>query len=226
MALVTERAEVGNTATPNAGPRSKPRVNEHTCCTQIVCSYLGPDGRSCLKPITCTTVPEHFESHGVKGIPRTAGVICRWEGCFEVCVRHNFVRHIREKHLAHTRGSAACNPDEDRQQQTSFRGEADDAGSRNDPHANEPAISAPQLCQYQDRDGGLCMTEITHATVSNHFATCHGIKAMSRGQPITCRWVGCVNRGLKRHNFVRHIREKHLGQTRGSALRKSEKVRR
>lgn len=214
---------MGNTPTPNAGSKTKPRVKEHTCCTPMVCHYLGSDGiRPCLERITCATVPEHLESHGVKGIPRMASVVCRWEGCFEGCMRHNFVRHVREKHLAHTRGSATRNSHENPRQHTSSHEEADDAGSRNDSRVDEH--SAPRLCQYRDPHGALCLQYITHATVSTHFANCHGVKAMSRGQLIACQWDGCVNKHVRRHSFVRHIREKHLGHTRGSTLRKSEKA--
>ncbi|KAI5985149.1 hypothetical protein EDD15DRAFT_2200764 [Pisolithus albus] len=66
MALVAGRAEVGNAATPNVGDKDKPRVKEHTCWTPMVCHFLGSDGSPCLEQITCATVPEHLESHGVK----------------------------------------------------------------------------------------------------------------------------------------------------------------
>lgn len=222
MALVAGRAEVGNTTTPNVGYKNKPRVKEHSCWTPMVCHYLGSDGRPCLERITCATAPEHLESHGVKSISRMASVVCRWEGCLEACLRHNFVRHVREKHLAHTRGPATRSSHEDSRQHSFFHEEADDAGSRNDSRVNER--SEPQLCQYQDPDGRPCLQYITPATVSAHFANCHGVKAMSRGQLIACRWDGCGNKRVLRHSFVRHIREKHLGHARGSALRKSEKA--
>ncbi|KAI5980431.1 hypothetical protein F5J12DRAFT_885656 [Pisolithus orientalis] len=216
MALVTERAEVGNPVIPNAGPKNKPRFDEHPNCPRTLCLYPGPSGTQCLQPISCSTVPEHFESHGIKAIYRAGGGY--------LVARHNFVRHVREKHLGHTRGGlAALSSGKSRRQHTSFHAAADDAEPSNESHINERANRAKQLCQYQDPDKGLCMLEITCATVSEHFATYHGVRAMSRSQWVDCRWVGCVDKRLRRHSFVRHIREKHLGHTRGSVL-KSERA--
>ncbi|KAI5993760.1 hypothetical protein F5J12DRAFT_428922 [Pisolithus orientalis] len=226
MNLATEGAEVGNTVTPNAGPRNTPhRVDGYADCVQQRCLYRNADGKHCMQLISCGAVPAHFESHGVKAICRMSAVTCRWDGCLENCLRHNFVRHIREKHLGHTRKSTVHNPEKGRRHHTSLRRETDGARSQNEPRVDEHAGSTPQLCKYRDPDGEPCMQEITYATVPKHFATCHGVKAISREQRVTCRWVGCVEKQVRRHSFVRHIREKHLGYTRGSALRKFGKAR-
>ncbi|KAI6003175.1 hypothetical protein F5J12DRAFT_783618 [Pisolithus orientalis] len=160
MVLATGRAEVSNTVTPNAGPQSKLRVDEHADCSPKPCLYLGS---------------------GSWAIYRGVEITCRWEGCFQSCGRHNFVRHVREKHLGHTRGSAAG-----RRQHASFHGMVDDAEGSKEPHTKEHADRVQHLCQYQDLDKGLCMREITYATVSMHFATYHGVKAMSRRQMVAC----------------------------------------
>ncbi|KAI6123074.1 hypothetical protein EV401DRAFT_1886956 [Pisolithus croceorrhizus] len=129
--MVIGSAEVGNTAIPSVGPKNKGRAHEHTHeqanCTPKLCLYLGPG--------------THFESHGVKDIYRGARVTCQWEGCFEKCSRHNFVRHIREKHLGHARRSTACNSEEGLRQHTSCREEPGDAGSQ-----NESAVSPGGGC--------------------------------------------------------------------------------
>ncbi|KIN96610.1 hypothetical protein M404DRAFT_239968 [Pisolithus tinctorius Marx 270] len=133
MALVTERAEVGNPVIPNAGPQNKPRFDGHPNCPRTLCLYPGPSGTHCLQPISCTTVPEHFESHGIKAIYRAVEVTCQWEGCFQSVARHNFVRHVREKHLGHTRGGlAALNSGKSRRQHTTFHAAADDAEPSNE----------------------------------------------------------------------------------------------
>ncbi|KAI5981335.1 hypothetical protein EDD15DRAFT_2413145 [Pisolithus albus] len=48
-------------------------------------------------------VPEHFVSHGIAKKHRGLKIPCEWDGCSRGVVRHNFVRHIREKHLGHVR---------------------------------------------------------------------------------------------------------------------------
>ncbi|KAI6118050.1 hypothetical protein F5141DRAFT_1095866 [Pisolithus sp. B1] len=225
--MVIGPAEVGYTAIPNVGPKNKGRAHEHTHehanCTPKLCLYLGPGGKRCLQPITYATVPAHFESHGIKDIYRGASVTCQWEGCFEKCSRHNFVRHIREKHLGHTRRSTACNSEEGLRQHTSFREEPGDAGSQNESRTSEHANLAPQICQYGIGDGRSCSRLITYASVSTHFAACHNVRALSRQVVVVCQWNGC-GQSVRRHSFIRHIRERHLGLPRGSALRNSAKA--
>ncbi|KAI5981353.1 hypothetical protein EDD15DRAFT_2204105 [Pisolithus albus] len=68
------------------------------------------NGTRCLQIITCATVSTHFAGHGVEGKPRAEEILCRWEGCFQSQKRHNFVRHVREAHLGHRRGTTIHNP--------------------------------------------------------------------------------------------------------------------
>lgn len=210
---------MGNTATPNVEPKNKARVHEHihehSNCTQQPCLYVGSGGKRCLQPITCATVPEHFESHGIKAIYRAVGVTCQWEGCFDRCSRHNFVRHVREKHLGHTRRTA-CNSEKGRGQHASLHEEPGDAASQDEHRVSEHAKLDFVLCQYPNSNGTSCGEVISHATISAHFASLHGVKAMSRQAVVACRWGGC-ERHVRRHSFLRHIREAHLGLTRKKA---------
>ncbi|KAG6370577.1 hypothetical protein JVT61DRAFT_11373 [Boletus reticuloceps] len=58
-----------------------------------------------------------------------------------------------------------------------------------------------------------CDTQITWENVPAHFQRFHGIRKMKKDALIQCQWEGCHKR-LKRKNFVRHIREHHLGHRR------------
>ncbi|KAI6094531.1 hypothetical protein EDD16DRAFT_1684371 [Pisolithus croceorrhizus] len=86
--------------------QKKPHGNGLNDCEPKKCLYLHPDGKSCSQLITCAQVPEHFISHGIVKKSRRERISCRWYECPEKVMRHNFVRHIREKHLGHVRGSA------------------------------------------------------------------------------------------------------------------------
>ncbi|KAI6110118.1 hypothetical protein F5141DRAFT_1203370 [Pisolithus sp. B1] len=91
---------------PSAASQKKSRVYGYDGCVLKECLYLGPNGTRCSQVITCATVPEHFISHGVANKSRDEVISCQWEGCSYRVMRHNFVRHVREKHLGHVRGSA------------------------------------------------------------------------------------------------------------------------
>ncbi|KAI6027102.1 hypothetical protein EDC04DRAFT_3092077 [Pisolithus marmoratus] len=69
-----------------------------------------------------------------------------------------------------------------------------------------------QLCFY-NQDGNECWELITCGTAPEHFSAVHGIRRMARGVEITCGWQGCECL-IRRHNFIRHIREVHLGHGR------------
>ncbi|KAG6333595.1 hypothetical protein ID866_5495 [Astraeus odoratus] len=62
-------------------------------------------------------------------------------------------------------------------------------------------------------NGTLCEESITYDSVANHFAKEHGMKAWFRSPTIHCKWSGC-SRAMKRENFMRHIREVHMGRSR------------
>lgn len=83
--------------------------NLYVWCPRMLCHYLFADGTRCLQVITCDTVSTHFAGHGVEGKSRAEEILCRWEGCFQPQKRHNFVRHVREAHLGHRRGTAIHN---------------------------------------------------------------------------------------------------------------------
>ncbi|KAI6117577.1 hypothetical protein EDD16DRAFT_1726923 [Pisolithus croceorrhizus] len=101
----TGPAKAGN-RTSEANPGSVSQKKGYHNCEQKKCLYPGPNGTRCLQEISCATVPEHFVSHGIMNKPREEMILCQWEGCSEKVGRHNFVRHVREKHLGHARRSA------------------------------------------------------------------------------------------------------------------------
>lgn len=74
------------------------------------------------------------------------------------------------------------------------------------------------VCQWQGANGMLCNTPITHAGVPHHFKRVHEIKDMKRNTKIKCRWLNCQST-VVRHNFVRHLREAHLGNKRRKAAK-------
>ncbi|KAF8443240.1 hypothetical protein L210DRAFT_3535191, partial [Boletus edulis BED1] len=58
-----------------------------------------------------------------------------------------------------------------------------------------------------------CGTQITRENVPAHFQRFHGIRKMKEDVLVCCQWDGCHKR-LRRKNFVRHIREHHMGHPR------------
>ncbi|KAG9311027.1 hypothetical protein JVU11DRAFT_8924 [Chiua virens] len=58
-----------------------------------------------------------------------------------------------------------------------------------------------------------CDAQIGCGGVATRFANTHGIRKMEDRTLIYCRWQGC-HKWIKRKNFVRHIRERHLKHTR------------
>ncbi|KIN98662.1 hypothetical protein M404DRAFT_845852 [Pisolithus tinctorius Marx 270] len=78
---------------------------------------------------------------------------------------------------------------------------------------NRYSNCALQLCLYLRDDGNECLEFITCGSVPEHFRDFHAIRNMARDVKITCRWPNC-GCWVQRHNFVRHIREVHLGHGR------------
>ncbi|KAL4072738.1 hypothetical protein V8B97DRAFT_1958207 [Scleroderma yunnanense] len=76
----------------------------HICSFCRPCRYPSSHGELCGEIINCNTVATHFgEWHGIVDLPRNVRIICQWCGCLKQISRHNFVRHVREKHLCHQR---------------------------------------------------------------------------------------------------------------------------
>ncbi|KAI6044428.1 hypothetical protein EDC04DRAFT_2642529, partial [Pisolithus marmoratus] len=79
-------------------------------CPYVPCLFTNPEGRKCQKSINCGDVSDHFrDAHGIRDLGREYQLHCRWQGCGRPLTRHNFVRHIRECHLKHSRSPAKCN---------------------------------------------------------------------------------------------------------------------
>ncbi|KIM55903.1 hypothetical protein SCLCIDRAFT_29964 [Scleroderma citrinum Foug A] len=75
----------------------------YTECPSTFCLWFS-GGLPCHALIDCGSAPEHFKSHGIKGMTRAEDVPCLWSGCERIIERHNFMRHVREAHLGHKRG--------------------------------------------------------------------------------------------------------------------------
>ncbi|KAI6151068.1 hypothetical protein BKA82DRAFT_26662 [Pisolithus tinctorius] len=98
--------EVNSRYKANSDTRCPSHAKIYAKCPRMRCLRVSANGTQCLRMITCATVSEHFASHGVKGKSRTEYIPCNWMRCRKLLKRHNFVRHIREKHLGHIRGSS------------------------------------------------------------------------------------------------------------------------
>ncbi|KIM61827.1 hypothetical protein SCLCIDRAFT_856850 [Scleroderma citrinum Foug A] len=77
---------------------------KHTCNFFRPCRYPNSSGGLCGEIISCSTMSAHFhERHGIVNLPRNYHLTCQWCGCLKSISRHNFVRHVREQHLFHSR---------------------------------------------------------------------------------------------------------------------------
>ncbi|KAG6330991.1 hypothetical protein ID866_8098, partial [Astraeus odoratus] len=57
-----------------------------------------------MEGVTCYGIPGHFASvHGITNMSRQEHILCEWDCCWKLVSRHNWVRHLREKHLQHPR---------------------------------------------------------------------------------------------------------------------------
>lgn len=87
------------------------QIDEYSTCPAIRCLCTGSDGRECLQYINCGVVPAHFkDAHNIKHLTRRRLLDCTWRGCGRRVSRHNYVRHIRERHLEHGRKSVHKKP--------------------------------------------------------------------------------------------------------------------
>ncbi|KAI6036908.1 hypothetical protein BKA83DRAFT_192985 [Pisolithus microcarpus] len=100
----TGLTEAGNRASQANSPSASQKNNYHNCEPKE-CLYPGLNGKRCSQEITCAKVSEHFVIHGITNKHRDEVIPCEWDGCSRGVVRHNFVRHIREKHLGHVRST-------------------------------------------------------------------------------------------------------------------------
>lgn len=75
-------------------------------CPPAECRYPGVQGKKfCSEKINCATISDHFISHGIENKSRKRVIHCEWNGCGKRVTRCAFVRHIREAHFAHKRGT-------------------------------------------------------------------------------------------------------------------------
>ncbi|KAI6038628.1 hypothetical protein EDC04DRAFT_2603797 [Pisolithus marmoratus] len=88
-------------------------VTPYANCPSTPCLYPGVEGTLCLQEISCVTVPNHFIGHGIENKSRKDMIECEWEGCAKRVARHTFVRHVREVHLRHMRGTSVHNSEND-----------------------------------------------------------------------------------------------------------------
>ncbi|KAI6030560.1 hypothetical protein F5J12DRAFT_779687 [Pisolithus orientalis] len=82
-----------------------PDESRYSNCPSTSCLCLCVGGTLCLQEISCATVPSHFVGHGIENKSRKEAIRCMWKGCVKTVARHTFVRHIREVHLGHVRGT-------------------------------------------------------------------------------------------------------------------------
>ncbi|KIM60430.1 hypothetical protein SCLCIDRAFT_947484 [Scleroderma citrinum Foug A] len=76
----------------------------HTCGFCRPCEYPHHYRKTCGEIIHCGAVSEHFrDKHGIVDMGRHLSITCMWTNCWKEMSRHNFVRHVREQHLFHSR---------------------------------------------------------------------------------------------------------------------------
>ena len=86
--------------------------------------------------------------------------------------------------------------------------------TKSDPKQSLSGSRYTTRCLYQGVDDSLpCHEQITYDDVPVHMKRIHGIGRISRHNRIECAWSGCAL-SVSRHNFLRHIREAHLGYER------------
>ncbi|KAI9460814.1 hypothetical protein HD554DRAFT_1565685 [Boletus coccyginus] len=78
--------------------------------------------------------------------------------------------------------------------------------------STEPSCSWV-ICQWRDEASEICGNVISCESVPKHFRDRHEIKSGDHFRVVTCRWEWCCL-NVARKNFVRHIRECHLGHIR------------
>ncbi|KAI6141544.1 hypothetical protein EDD17DRAFT_1902512, partial [Pisolithus thermaeus] len=69
------------------------------------------------------------------------------------------------------------------------------------------------FCLYTDPQGWECLELINCGSAPDHFKNKHGIINLAREVELICMWQGCGRR-IIRHNYIRHVREHHLGHDR------------
>ncbi|KAL4081946.1 hypothetical protein V8B97DRAFT_2020490 [Scleroderma yunnanense] len=78
----------------------------HTCNFWRPCQRLNLHEELCRELINCITAADHFrDRHGIVGLQRKKPIICQWAGCLKQISKHNYVRHVRERHLGCRRRS-------------------------------------------------------------------------------------------------------------------------
>ncbi|KAI6009688.1 hypothetical protein EDC04DRAFT_852208 [Pisolithus marmoratus] len=88
---------------PPQAANNPTKVQNQSNCYSHPCLHV-QNGNVCEESITYGTVPEHFRAmHNIKDLPRDFVIFCAWQNCQSKVRRHNFVRHVREKHLGHER---------------------------------------------------------------------------------------------------------------------------
>ncbi|KAG9318211.1 hypothetical protein JVU11DRAFT_291 [Chiua virens] len=74
---------------------------------------------------------------------------------------------------------------------------------------------AKAQCKWVDDSGRKCAAEISCNMLSAHLRGVHNKKVEEDGK-VSCRWAACLKRSSHK-NFIRHVRECHLGHHREPA---------
>ncbi|KAF9228769.1 hypothetical protein BS17DRAFT_877362 [Gyrodon lividus] len=101
---------VPDLAAPPSTPPGASKTTHHHCLVQSrTCEWLYIDQGVvlvCGKPISCATASQHLTAHGIEKMNKKVEVTCWWGGCCKKYRRDNIIRHLRECHLGHKRGSS------------------------------------------------------------------------------------------------------------------------
>ncbi|KIK80838.1 hypothetical protein PAXRUDRAFT_157558 [Paxillus rubicundulus Ve08.2h10] len=78
------------------------------------------------------------------------------------------------------------------------------------------------VCRWLSESGHVCGKPVSCKTAPDHFKG-HGITKRNKKDEILCNWECCrrnCHRKHRRSNFIRHMRESHLGHSTGRRQRK------
>ncbi|KAF9228768.1 hypothetical protein BS17DRAFT_772488 [Gyrodon lividus] len=102
--------DIAGSADLVVAPPASPGASEtthHNCEVQSrTCQWMYTDQggvRVCGTPLSCATAPEHFTTHGIEKCNKREKVTCWWHDCWKESRRSNIIRHVRERHLGHSR---------------------------------------------------------------------------------------------------------------------------
>ncbi|KAI6110120.1 hypothetical protein F5141DRAFT_1292300 [Pisolithus sp. B1] len=92
--------------------------------------------------------------------------------------------------------------------------------NQNEKHSNQYKECPFTPCKYWSPNATSCNVPINCGSAPEHLRLVHDVRDISRTDQVICAWTE-YGQSVLRNNFVRHVREKHLGHPRNPADPKS-----